>query len=385
MIEGLKKVKAYSNKFFILFYIVPIAFLYIISMSNSFNYALFLRFDRRIGIIIWCLIFGIGYFFYHSKGFIIRSKLIFSSLLLSLYMLVVGVLSLDSITSFISFFSCVFVWFLMLLISNNVLITDDQDNTISTIIGSTGGILAFLYLNGLHQGLITVASINSIYYILCCFPFVFRIRSPFLRIFLLVIIMITVLLSGKTTCIILCSISCVFFYSKKIFMSFRRSIAIIISISVLSFVINANIVITDLDVTELFDSISSDLTNGSGRYNIYQEVYSNFCASDINHLVFGHGYNGVSKSIGIGAHNDFLQVLFDYGLVGFLIYIYFWITLIYNLLLMYQVSDRWILYAISIIIFLGVSSVSNFINTQVPMILFSIYWGLFSPKKNIYV
>lgn len=65
----------------------------------------------------------------------------------------------------------------------------------------------------------------------------------------------------------------------------------------------------------------SALSDGSGRQDIYSEVFSQISAMRLDELVRGVG-SGVSISyLGTGAHNDFLAVLADFGLVGLILHI----------------------------------------------------------------
>lgn len=67
---------------------------------------------------------------------------------------------------------------------------------------------------------------------------------------------------------------------------------------------------------------------GSGRDVIYQRVFDSVKQSDFGSLFFGHGYMSV---IAINdfklAHNDFLQLLYDYGIVGLVFFVSFLLSL----------------------------------------------------------
>jgi len=60
----------------------------------------------------------------------------------------------------------------------------------------------------------------------------------------------------------------------------------------------------------------------SGRSNIYMNVFTMFLKSDFFNMLLGHGFGTVelhSKS-GLSAHDDFLEVLYDFGVVGLILY-----------------------------------------------------------------
>ncbi|WP_407450189.1 O-antigen ligase family protein [Fibrobacter sp.] len=68
-----------------------------------------------------------------------------------------------------------------------------------------------------------------------------------------------------------------------------------------------------------FFSITED--GGNGRLDIYQNILSTLTQSSLPEIIFGHGgYNAVNTEFGISAHNDFLEVLYNYGAIGLLLY-----------------------------------------------------------------
>jgi hypothetical protein len=74
--------------------------------------------------------------------------------------------------------------------------------------------------------------------------------------------------------------------------------------------------------TSRIENIFQD--KGSGRVDIYQEVILLISNNTVENLAFGHGHNSVRRftTDHISAHNDWLEVLFDYGI--FIFCIYFW-------------------------------------------------------------
>lgn len=83
------------------------------------------------------------------------------------------------------------------------------------------------------------------------------------------------------------------------------------------------------NLMERFANIEED--DGSGRTIVWSVVINLILNSDTFPLIFGHGYNAVSldASIGMSAHNDFLEVIYDYGLIGLALYVCAVLSLIY--------------------------------------------------------
>lgn len=67
---------------------------------------------------------------------------------------------------------------------------------------------------------------------------------------------------------------------------------------------------------------------GSGRSEMYQNVFHAWLNSDsVFNLIFGFGY-AASRSFtgnGLYAHNDWLESLINFGFLGFLVYLVFWL------------------------------------------------------------
>ncbi len=67
----------------------------------------------------------------------------------------------------------------------------------------------------------------------------------------------------------------------------------------------------------------------SGRGEIfYTASQSWYNAEHLYNLIFGYGTDGTVNLIGIRAHNDWLEVLVDYGLIGFFSYLIFFVNLL---------------------------------------------------------
>lgn len=82
-----------------------------------------------------------------------------------------------------------------------------------------------------------------------------------------------------------------------------------------------------LNIFERMESfLSGEDSSGSGRITIWTDYWNQMKRDSIWHDFFGRGYNATKlnadlKPLGLSwAHNDFLQVLFDYGIIGLVIF-----------------------------------------------------------------
>lgn len=81
----------------------------------------------------------------------------------------------------------------------------------------------------------------------------------------------------------------------------------------------------DFNVLERFANITDD--GGSGRNLIYKKVYDSFISSDLLSQLFGHGHQAVLQINYTTAHNDFLEVVYDYGILTLIPYLFLHIRL----------------------------------------------------------
>ncbi len=75
------------------------------------------------------------------------------------------------------------------------------------------------------------------------------------------------------------------------------------------------------NVVQRFQDVEND--EGSGRKTVWTRTAQMIAHSDAVSMVVGHGYDKVKQDspLGLSAHNDFLEVAYDYGLVGLALYL----------------------------------------------------------------
>lgn len=133
---------------------------------------------------------------------------------------------------------------------------------------------------------------------------------------------------------------------------------------------------------ERFQNIADD--GGSGRVDIWANVLNAFRNSGLMSQIFGHGHLAVS---GLGdasaAHNDFLEVLYDYGIFAFIIYLLLHRSIIKKVLLLRrQRSPLFASYFFFVVIFIIMSWVSILIPQQRYIIYMAILMACTEEKSN---
>lgn len=135
------------------------------------------------------------------------------------------------------------------------------------------------------------------------------------------------------------------------------------------------IVLGDLLVDRLNEMEESE---GSGRLEIYSRYLNYIGSDDMFHWIFGHGWEGSIRDSGVKVtcHNDFLEIFIDFGIIGFVAYIFFWLSLIKLCMKMiHDKHDYAPAMGASIAIFFVNSMVAHIFIYSWYMILFALFWG----------
>lgn len=217
-----------------------------------------------------------------------------------------------------------------------------------------------------------IGAFNSIYYVLITFPFIFLFRNWLWSIFFSIMPLYAFIVSGKTTCL-LCGISILTFYIYRNIKNLKqksRVLFILVIVSVCCFAYKY------IDFASVLESSREDFsTGGNGRTEISTKVYHLLInESNLFKIIFGHGVNAISRTIGIGGHNDFLEVLYCYGLIGFTLFISFLVHLFKEIRTFISSTHR-IAFSISLIVLFFALIASKLIATQIGLLPLSIFWG----------
>ena len=94
-------------------------------------------------------------------------------------------------------------------------------------------------------------------------------------------------------------------------------------------------------VIERIASIGDD--GGSGRTDVWATTWDMILQSNFIHFLLGHGSNAVLQNspLDLSAHNDLLEAWYDYGFIGFLLYLFTLVSLgLYSLRLLQNKSSH---------------------------------------------
>lgn len=176
----------------------------------------------------------------------------------------------------------------------------------------------------------------SAYLILWCLPLLLNFKQTFLAKVLTFIAIASIILTIKRGALLALVISLFVYFMSTLKIS-RTSVTKIRIIGIGSILISFIALIFSSIWNKLL--IRLDDTSGSGRDKLYQGLLDKYTNGELHELIFGYGINSVqqyskvlfgsdSDGVGVAAHSDWLQYMFDFGIFG----IFFMIILHYHFL-----------------------------------------------------
>ena len=189
----------------------------------------------------------------------------------------------------------------------------------------TGGYAVYLTLTYSIR-LIEVGNLvsNLVFWPTCAFVFIPAVRNQVLKFVMFVPMILLVLFLAKRSAIIIVVLE-ILFFSFSMLKNSRRSkgkmslvLYIVIGLITLNYITSNFSQFTE-NTFERFEEMEDD--KGSGRIVIYQIVSKNVLSFSPIEMIAGRGYGSFKETGHTNAHNDALQLLYEFGLIGLMFYI----------------------------------------------------------------
>lgn len=171
---------------------------------------------------------------------------------------------------------------------------------------------------------------NLVFWPLCPFVFVPLVRRPILRYVLFVPMMVLVVILAKRSAMIILLLELIVFSYTQLKTTDKKNrkrnfiLYIIIGVGALG-VISTNLSQFTNSSFSRFETMQED--RGSGRVDVYNSAMSNIENFSIIDLFFGRGFSSINEIGNTNAHNDALQIFYEYGFVGLLLYLALFVIL----------------------------------------------------------
>ena len=220
---------------------------------------------------------------------------------------------------------------------------------------------------------------NTIYFVFLTLPWLLLTKGKWFRLFFLILCSVLGFWSLKRSVML----SVVFIwttYILSVLMAKRKKILnLFLIISLIIGGLYAYSYGDNLLGGKLSERINREETDeGKNRLAIYKVTWEMIQSSSTEDIVFGHGHFGVRDDsvLEISAHNDFMEVIYDYGIIIFVLYLCLWVYVFWRCLQLYRLkSDLFMPYATSLAIFLVISMVGHLILYTSYFNYLVLFWG----------
>lgn len=298
--------------------------------------------------------------------------------------------TIDILTNFLTQ-----MWWASFLIISYLLLIRVRDDERKKIINI--GVIAF-YVFSLRYAIWLLSGnrywssggINSIYYCVLLLPLCYLVDKKTVKYSMIFIAALLTIISGKRTAlisIILCGFLPPILEKDDKRGKKKTGTMVLLMIVCIMLVYVSEYLSKSINITiiERMQSLQED--GGSGRTTTYALVWEAFKSSNIVKQVIGHGYNAVylDKISISSAHNDFLEVLYDYGAIGLLFYVLLLFDFIFEAVKLRKAQcESFAAVTASILIYITLSCVSHLIiyPTYNVFLLFIISVGFSEYEKN---
>lgn len=197
-------------------------------------------------------------------------------------------------------------------------------------------VISILFFRGFQyfrSEAIRVGSTSDVYYIVGLLPFILINTVKRYRIVPFLIVFACILMSNKRGAFIILGAMMVIYYimpsgpNKKTNNLIGRLVLVSIVLAVAYYFMMWMTSIYNFNMLNRMEQIEED--GGSGRLDRWSFLISEmFNGKSTIRLLFGFGNGAVWDKIGGHAHNDFVEFLYNYGLIALILYIVFYVALI---------------------------------------------------------
>lgn len=234
---------------------------------------------------------------------------------------------------------------------------------------------------------------SDIYFSLGLFPFALLIlKNKTLKNISICLVFFAVFFSGKRTGLLAFVLAFVVYMiideylsSRKNLISIFKTLFIIIVVLLLFYFISYYFDEQySLGIYKRLNNLFED--GGSGRDVIYKTVWESYKEAPVFYKLFGHGMAATGEITLAYAHNDFLEILYNYGLIALIMIVVFYLQLIKRIFVMIRVQSPYAAaYAAAIVIclFLSMFSFMLIFYTYVTCVLAFLGYALALEDRRI--
>lgn len=177
---------------------------------------------------------------------------------------------------------------------------------------------------------------NTVYYVIFALPFILQHKNRIKKWVGLGIILLCLFLSLKRTPLFAVALTLIFHNKsrKTTIKIMRRFFYISIAILLLDYIFGY---FFDVHMLDRVLNMAED--GASGRIDLAKQTLELIVGSSYTELIFGHSLNSTSTVFDLGSHNDFLEMAYRMGAIGFSLFIGYFIGIIIKIIQYSKMKD----------------------------------------------
>ncbi len=192
-------------------------------------------------------------------------------------------------------------------------------------------VMSFVSVFWFKSGRLEYSMVSNAYYALCLLPFVLMLcKNKIIQTVCYIVVGVIVIFSEKRTGLIAFGffVFIVIFgnalYQRKTLGLVKKIVVMGVAVFAFSLIYSKLEIAYDLGLMERMANLAED--EGSGRLDIYRQIWGAMEEANLFEWIFGHGH---ASSAGVilhhdTAHNDFLEILYNYGLAPTILLVMFY-------------------------------------------------------------
>jgi len=329
-----------------------------------------------LGAVVWTVVSAAGVVLFLKKGNT-KTKLFISAFCYLLYNTFAILATATSLKEFAISIIYNFLWFSLMIVffcySKKNRIRKWYKYPIRLLLPVL--LYLFIILVNRYQRTTTMSTLNPIFYLLYLVPFAF-LEDGFFRYFDLLIIFVAIVLSYKRTALI-CLFVILLYLFYRIFKETKHNKRRRFAIGITALLFLAGIIVAYFVIVGRYTNVDwsarleAMFDSGGGRVERWNKFFTDMNESNVLEWIFGHG------AVYPYYHNDFMQIIYNSGLIGLLTYVVFCCCLIKKWIDMSRLNYKYTLaFGASMIIFLADSMVGQVVVVHTWVLQLGVVWGI---------
>jgi len=217
----------------------------------------------------------------------------------------------------------------------NILNNSIHPNRLITIILIPFFVASLLLMKAMYYISIFQDGRDAVFCVIIFLPLILIYRNKLIHLTLFLVITYISFISGKKTAILCVSITMLYYVISNVLnknVKIKKRLPLITIIGCLMYGCYMIAPKLQEQFSFTFDRLEEVEEKGDeSRIYIYTKMISEMEHADVTQLLFGHGSNAVTKNIfGHPAHNDLLEIMYDYGVIPLVFYVSFLLIVFYS-------------------------------------------------------